>query len=193
MKQVTAGIVLTSICSIFNRPGVAGGVLQTPPLLINSLIHWLSNWWFVEMSSKLYISQTVRGRKLKFWDNAHYPLCFMCHVSRVTCHISRVRCHMSHETWNKIKIKSRKWIKKKKLRKKVKKGSLLGKVEGFESEQLVHFFLKGYQGYQGNINYQSYRGNLKFKGYQANLNSQGYMNYQGYLGNLNQGYYGNPN
>ena len=48
------------------RPGVAGAVLQTPPLLINSF------------------TQTVRARKLKFRENVHPP-------PRVACQVSGVR------------------------------------------------------------------------------------------------------
>ena len=47
---------------VFNRPGVAGAVLQSPPSLIKTLI----KSWFVEIYSKYCYSQTIRARELKF-------------------------------------------------------------------------------------------------------------------------------
>ena len=44
--------------SLFNRPGVAGAVLQTASSFSNS--------WFVEIYSKHCQSQTGRARELKF-------------------------------------------------------------------------------------------------------------------------------
>ena len=55
--------------SIFNRFGVAGAVLQSPPSLINSL----SRWPFSFKPSKHHYTQTVRARELKFWENVHPP------------------------------------------------------------------------------------------------------------------------
>ena len=78
---------------IFNRPGVARAVLQSPPWLINSVTHPL-----VKISSKHSQSQTGRARVLKFWENVHPTLCVTCHVSCVTCHLSHVTCHMSPVT-----------------------------------------------------------------------------------------------
>ena len=49
-------------CKVFNRPGVAGAVLQTPPSLINRFI----DSSFVEISSNHHNFQTVRARDLKF-------------------------------------------------------------------------------------------------------------------------------
>ena len=40
--------------------------------------------------------QSVRARDLKFWDNAHHPLCVRCHRSCAMWHVSSVTCHMSH-------------------------------------------------------------------------------------------------
>ena len=51
---------------IINRPGVAGAVLQTPPLLINSVSQSVSQSSFVEISSAQLHSQTVRARDFKF-------------------------------------------------------------------------------------------------------------------------------
>ena len=50
-----------SLC-IFNRPGVAGAVLQTPPWLIHSFI----DWCFSSRSSQHHYTHSVRARKLKF-------------------------------------------------------------------------------------------------------------------------------
>ena len=60
----------------------------------------------MKISSKLCISQTVRARKVNFWENVHLPaLCVRCYMSDVTCHmwpvtcyLSQVMCHMSHVT-----------------------------------------------------------------------------------------------
>ena len=61
------------LLEMFNRPSVAGAVLQTSPLLIK----WLRESSFSSKSSKHLHSQTVRARvrDLKFWDNVHHPLC----------------------------------------------------------------------------------------------------------------------
>ena len=76
--------------NIFNRPGVAGAVLQSHP----SLIDWLSHP-LVKISSKHFQSQTRRARELKFWKNVYPTICVTCHVSHVTCHLPRVTCQMS--------------------------------------------------------------------------------------------------
>ena len=73
-----------------NRPGVAGAVLQTPSTFINSSCS--------SQSSKHCLSQTVKARELKFWENVHPPPFVKCHMSHVTCHMSCVRCHVSDVT-----------------------------------------------------------------------------------------------
>ena len=78
---------------LFNWPGVAGAVLQSPP--------WLINWFsdpLVQISSKHCQSKTWRARELKFGENVHPTLCVMCRVSRVMCHVSRVMCDVSPVT-----------------------------------------------------------------------------------------------
>ena len=72
---------------VFNRPGVAGAVLQTP----SWFIHWVSHLLF-KISSKHSQFQTERARELIFWENVHPTIYFMCHVSYVTCHMSHVTC-----------------------------------------------------------------------------------------------------
>ena len=58
--------------NIFNRPGVARAVLQTPLWLIISV----SESAFSSKSSKYHKSQTVRARDLKFWENVQcYQKC----------------------------------------------------------------------------------------------------------------------
>ena len=47
------------------------------------VINQLPDWSFVEISSKHCLSQTIRARELKFWENIHPS-------PRVTCHVSRV-------------------------------------------------------------------------------------------------------
>ena len=79
---------------MFNSPGVAGAVLKTPSSFIQ--------WSFSSKSSKHDNSQTVRARKLKFWENVHPPHVshFMCHESSVTCQVPGVTCQVSHFTCN---------------------------------------------------------------------------------------------
>ena len=52
--------------TFFNRPCVAGAVLQT-----------------------------IRARELKFFENFHHPQHVMCHMLHVTCYMSHVMCRMS--------------------------------------------------------------------------------------------------
>ena len=80
--------------SIINRPGVAGAVLLSPLLLIQSVTDWL----FSSKSSKCLPSKTVIARELKFWENVDIPPCFACQLSRVMCHVSHVTCHLSNLT-----------------------------------------------------------------------------------------------
>ena len=101
--QVSTVICHMSHVSIFNRPGVAGVVLQTPL----SLIHWLSEWAFSSKPSNHHYTQTIRARKLKLWDNVHLPPCVICHVSNVLCHVSGVRCHMSGVTCQVSNVKKK--------------------------------------------------------------------------------------
>ena len=90
---------------IFNKPGVAGAVLHTPSLLIQS--------WFVEIYSKHSQSQAGRARELEFWENVHPTQRVMCHMSRVTCHLSHITCHMSDVNKKNIFFYTKKNIKKK--------------------------------------------------------------------------------
>ena len=85
-------IYKTCVSYIFNRPGVAGAVLQSPLLLIR----WVGNSSYVKISSKHLHFQTVRARELKLLEKVHLPQRFECYVSHVTCHMSRVTCHVSH-------------------------------------------------------------------------------------------------
>ena len=89
---------------VFNRPSVAGDVLQTPwSFIIRSVtVSPLSS-----KSSKYYNFQTVRARELKCWEKIYHPLCVTCHMSHVmghtscvTCHVSHVTCHMSPATYH---------------------------------------------------------------------------------------------
>ena len=80
---------------LFNRPGVAGAVLQTTSSLIYSDSQWVSQSAFSSKSSRYHKSQTIRARELKFSENVHPPQHVIYHVSRVKCHVSRVTCHMS--------------------------------------------------------------------------------------------------
>ena len=76
-------------CSaIFYSPGVAGAC--------SFVITWLSHWSFSSRSSKHHKNQTVRARKLKFWENVHPTPYVICHLSNVTYQVSPVMCHRSH-------------------------------------------------------------------------------------------------
>ena len=77
----------------FNRPGVAGAVLQTPSSL--------SDWSFSSQSWKPHYSLAVRARELKFWENVHSPPTFTFHVSCVTCHVSHVK-YLIKKMWTKL-------------------------------------------------------------------------------------------
>ena len=84
---------------VFNRPCVAGAVLQTPSSLhrfIHSFIHSLSQSSFSSKSSKYQKSQTIRGS----WNfERMFSPYNMSHVPLVTCHMSYVMCHISHVTF----------------------------------------------------------------------------------------------
>ena len=77
------GLLPTRFPRLVNRPGVAGAVLQSPPLLTD---------WLIDSS---FIPKTIRARELKFWENVHPTPCVMCHLSPVTCYLSHVICHVS--------------------------------------------------------------------------------------------------
>ena len=66
----------------FNRPSVAGAVLQT----LLCLIHSATKSSFVTMSSKHLQSQTIKARDMKFLEKVHHPLCVIYHMSGVRCH-----------------------------------------------------------------------------------------------------------
>ena len=68
---------------VFNRPGVAGAGLQTPPLLIHSFVHQLIKWPVSSGSSKHQYTQTVRAKELKLLENVHPPPCVTSQVSGV--------------------------------------------------------------------------------------------------------------
>ena len=75
----------------------------TNTFVIHALFKSVSQWSFVEISSKHLHFQTVRARKLKFWEKVHLPPPVTCHVSRTMCHMScatwhvpHVMCHISH-------------------------------------------------------------------------------------------------
>ena len=68
---------------------------------------WNSCAPFSSQSSQNHKSQTVRDRKLTFWENVHPPPCVICHVSHVMyqvsgvmCQVSGVTCHVSCVTCN---------------------------------------------------------------------------------------------
>ena len=78
----------------------------------------------VETSSEHLHSQTVRARKLKFWEKINLLLPVMCHMSCVTCHVSCVMCHVSLVQCHMSCVTKRK--EKKEKRKKYKVVKLVG-------------------------------------------------------------------
>ena len=88
---------------MFNRPGVAGPVLQTASSLINWLIQWVTlflqilssirpgcwSWTGVTSVTK-EVCICMEAKDLTFWENVPLPPHVTCHVSHVTCHISCV-------------------------------------------------------------------------------------------------------
>ena len=87
----------------WNRPGVAGAVLQSPLWFFNSFIHSLTHP-LVHISSKHWHS---KPEELRSWN---FEGMFIPHnVSCVTCHMSLVTCH------NKIFFLHSFYLKKKSL------------------------------------------------------------------------------
>ena len=82
---------------VFNRPGVAGAVLQTALLLIKVT----DGLW-------KYIQNTVnpKPKKLKAEILGECSSHTISHVSRVTCHMSHVTCHLSGVTCHKSFFKN---------------------------------------------------------------------------------------
>ena len=71
---------------IFNRPGVAGAVLQTASSLIHSVILFLQTF-------KTSLHPKCESLGAEILRECSPPQ--TCHMSLVTCHVSRVTCHMS--------------------------------------------------------------------------------------------------
>ena len=61
--------------------------------LCHSLIDSVDDLFF--RISRHCLSQPVRSRELKFWENVHPLQYVMCHMSGVTCQLSCARCHVS--------------------------------------------------------------------------------------------------
>ena len=74
----------------------AGAVLQSPPSLINSLIHSLTD-------PLVHNLRTLSIPSRKSWEGdilreCSLPPCVTCHMSYVMCHMSHIMCHNSHVT-----------------------------------------------------------------------------------------------
>ena len=83
--------LLSLVCmeNLFTRPGVAGAVLQSPPLLINSLIE------SVILLFKIFNPLSIQNRKslrVEILKEGLFPI--MCNMSRVTCQVSGVKRHI---------------------------------------------------------------------------------------------------
>ena len=90
LRKSLPGFGKPCISLLFNRPGVAGAVLQTLFFLNNFLTASVSQWSFVKISSSNLHSQTIRVRKLKFGEKVHLPPPVTSHLSHVMCHVSCV-------------------------------------------------------------------------------------------------------
>ena len=64
--------------------------LVSPSYLHNSLSHAFSQSSFVKISLKHYLSQTIRARERKFWENSHPPPPVTGHMWHVMCLVSHV-------------------------------------------------------------------------------------------------------
>ena len=71
---------------IFNRPGVAGDVLQTALSLINWLIGWVTD----PFPPNVHNIRNPKPLELESWnfESMFTPHHVLCHVSPVTCHMS---------------------------------------------------------------------------------------------------------
>ena len=85
--EIIHGIYKHITLYIFNKPGVARTVLQTPLSLIHSFIASIINSYFSSQSSNYHHSQTIRAKDLTFWDNVHHQLCVTCHMTHVMCQV----------------------------------------------------------------------------------------------------------
>ena len=96
VSDIRESLLTTGQPHLVNRPGVAGAVLQSPPLLIDSLTDWLSDP-LVQISSNHCQSQTGKERTEILRECSSHT---MCNVSYVTCHLPCVPCHVSPVTCN---------------------------------------------------------------------------------------------
>ena len=82
--------------SIFNRPSVAGAVLQSPLLLT----HWAILWF-------KYLPNTVNHKpeELDRRFIPYYVSCVMCHMSHVTCHVSHITSKFFFHLKKKLSLK----------------------------------------------------------------------------------------
>ena len=71
---------------VFNRPGIAGAVLQTPPSFVNCLF------------LQIFRTPSLPNHRSEGAEILREGLGGTFHVSHVTCHASRVICHMSCAT-----------------------------------------------------------------------------------------------
>ena len=74
-------------------------MIISPTSLSNSFIDSLSRSWFVEISSRYYLSQTKIAEELKFLDNVQPPPCVTCHLSHTLCQVLHVTGHVSSVTF----------------------------------------------------------------------------------------------
>ena len=88
-KIICSGLALWwSDTPQFDRPGVAGAVLQTPPLLID----------WVTQPFPPYIQNIITPKllELESWNFERMFTLNHFQLSRVICRVSGVRCHLSH-------------------------------------------------------------------------------------------------
>ena len=85
---------------IFNRPGVAGAVLQTASWFVKSVSH-CTLWKYLPPDIHNIINP--KPLELDSWNfermfTLYHVSCVTWHVSPVTCHVSHVTCHVSPVT-----------------------------------------------------------------------------------------------
>ena len=90
------------LCTIFNKHDVAGAVLKSLPVIINSEIlqfKYLANWRSLGAEllreCSAYTMCHVSHVTCHMSHVTYHMVRVTCHVSHVTCHVSPVTCHMS--------------------------------------------------------------------------------------------------
>ena len=108
-----SNIFWSSILDIFNRPGVAGVVQQTPPWFIDKLIQLLMLFLQIFKTSNTPNPLELGGWNLYTMFITSCVSCVICHMSHITCLLWHVMCHMSCVTCHKSCVTCKKTNKQK--------------------------------------------------------------------------------